>query len=61
VADLPSIGWVMRGGQRVHYPTPDARPSPAHEAIVAGGVRAKVVCQIAPRTDDRLQNHSGTR
>src|SRR4051812_26470544 len=42
-------GCVMRGGQRVHYPTPDARPSPAHETIVAGGVRAEVVRQIAPR------------
>jgi hypothetical protein len=36
-------GCIMRGGQRVQNPAPDARPSPAHEAIVAGGVRAKVV------------------
>ena len=42
-------GCVMTGGQRVHDPVPDARPSPANEAIVAGGVWAKVVRQIAPR------------
>src|ERR1039458_1449730 len=42
-------GCVMRGGESVHYPTPDARPSPANETIVASGVRAKIVRQIAPR------------
>ena len=42
-------GYVMRGGQCVHNPAPGARPSPANEAIVAGGVRAKGFRQIAPR------------
>lgn len=33
-------GCVMRG-QRIHNPGPDARPSPADKAIVAGGVKTK--------------------
>jgi hypothetical protein len=42
-------GCVMGGCQRIHDAGPDARSSPANEAIVAGGVRAKVARQIAPR------------
>ena len=42
-------GCVMRGGQLVENSAPDTRPSPANEAIVAGGVRAKVARQVAPR------------
>src|SRR5262249_13571224 len=40
---------VMGARQRVHNLAPDARPPPADEAIVAGGVRTEVVWQIAPR------------
>jgi hypothetical protein len=53
--DIPMSVQAMKGGalrwecQRVHNPAPDARPSPENEAIVAGGVRAKVVRQVAPR------------
>src|ERR1044072_1251966 len=42
-------GCVMRGGQRIHNPAPDACPSPTDKAIVAGGVGAKVHRHIAPR------------
>ena len=40
---------VMSGGQRLHDPVPDTCPPPANEAIVASGVRAKALRQIAPR------------
>src|SRR5262245_29883774 len=40
---------VMGARQRVYNFAPDARPPPANEAIVAGGVRTEVVWQIAPR------------
>ncbi len=42
VGGLASHGWVMRGRPRVHCPT-QTRSAPAHEAIAAGGVRAKGV------------------
>jgi hypothetical protein len=32
---------IMGGGQRVHDPAPDTSPSPANEAVVAGGVRTR--------------------
>src|SRR6476646_1213313 len=38
----------MGGGQRVHDAAPDASPSPANEAVVAGGVRTEVIGQVAP-------------
>ena len=41
-------GGIMGAGQCAHKLGPHARPSPANEAIVAGGVRAEVVRQIAP-------------
>src|SRR5262245_13124168 len=41
-------GCIMRGGQRVHDPAPDASPTPANETVVAGGVWAKAVGQVAP-------------
>src|SRR5262249_7986505 len=42
-------GGVMSAGQCAHDLGPDARSSPANEAIIASGVRAKVVWQVAPR------------
>ena len=36
-------GRVVGASQRVHNLAPDARPPPANEAIVAGGVRTKTV------------------
>ena len=45
----------MTCGQRVHKLVPYASPAPANESIVAGGVWAKVLRQIAPwrsRTQD---------
>src|SRR6516162_11288662 len=39
---------IMGGGQRVHDAAPDASPSPANEAVVAGGVRTEVIGQVAP-------------
>src|SRR6266700_2572951 len=39
---------IMGNGQRIHDPSPDASPSPANEAIVAGGVWAELMWQIAP-------------
>ena len=42
-------GRIMACCQRIHKLIPHASPAPANEAIVAGGVRAKVVRQIAPR------------
>src|SRR5215203_658750 len=40
---------VMGASENVHDLGPDARSSPANEAIVSSGVRAEVVWQIAPR------------
>src|ERR1700730_86416 len=45
----------MVGGQGIHDLVPHASPAPANEAIVAGGVRAKVLRQITPRRT-RTQN-----
>jgi hypothetical protein len=42
-------GSVMRGGQRIHNLAPDARLSPANDAIVAGGVWTKDIRQVPPR------------
>ena len=39
---------IMGSGQRVHDAAPDASPSPANEAVVAGGVRTEVIGQVAP-------------
>src|ERR1700730_13686422 len=39
----------MVGGQGIHDLVPHASPAPANEAIVAGGVRAKVLRQLTPR------------
>src|SRR5262249_559537 len=39
-------GVIMSAGQCAHDLGPDARPPPANEAIVASGVRTKVVWQI---------------
>jgi hypothetical protein len=39
----------MSAGQCAHNPSPYARSSPANETVVASGVRAEVVWQIAPR------------
>src|SRR6266700_3304081 len=45
----------MVGGQRIHDLVPHSSTAPANEAIVAGGVRAKVLRQITPRRT-RTQN-----
>src|SRR5438552_2058699 len=48
-------GCIMACGQRIHELVPHASPAPANKAIVAGGVWAEVVRQIAPwrtRTQD---------
>jgi hypothetical protein len=39
----------MGASQRVYNPAPEARPPPANEAIVAGGVGTKTVRQVPPR------------
>ena len=39
---------VMGASQRVHDVSPNARPPPANEAIVAGSVGTKTVGQVAP-------------
>ena len=39
----------MGYGKRVYDAAPDARPAPSDEAIVTGGVGAKMIRQIAPR------------
>ena len=36
-------GRIMGAGQRVHDATPNASSSPANEAVVARGVRTKVI------------------
>src|SRR5262245_10801921 len=41
-------GGITSVGQRDHYPGPNARPSPANEAIVASGVWAELARQVAP-------------
>src|SRR5262249_46315936 len=40
---------VMSAGECAHHLGPDARSSPANEAIVTSGVRTEVVGQVAPR------------
>src|SRR6266702_3499849 len=45
----------MVGGQRIHDLVPHSSPAPANEAVVAGGVRPKVLRQITPRRT-RTQN-----
>src|SRR6266545_53311 len=45
----------MVGGQRLHDLVPHSSPAPANEAVVAGGVRPKVLRQITPRRT-RTQN-----
>lgn len=40
---------IMRGGDGIHHPIPNARFSPAHEAIVASCARAIAFRQVAPR------------
>ncbi len=42
-------GRIMACGQRIHKLVPHASPAPANKSVVAGGVRAKVLRQIAPR------------
>jgi hypothetical protein len=42
-------GDIMYSRKGVHNRDPQTRSSPANEAIVAGGVRAEGVGQIAPR------------
>src|SRR5262249_7543117 len=39
---------VMSAGERAHDLGPDARSSPANEAIVASGVWAELLRQVAP-------------
>lgn len=40
---------VMGGADGVHQSVPNARLSPSHEAVVAGGTRAVALGQVAPR------------
>ncbi len=40
---------VVRGGDGIHEPVPDARLSPSHKAVVASGARAVALGQVAPR------------
>ncbi|MBB5984198.1 hypothetical protein HNP60_000172 [Sphingobium sp. B1D3A] len=40
---------IVRGGDGIHHPIPDARRSPSHEAVVAGRSRAIAFGQIALR------------
>ena len=40
---------IVGYGKRVYDAAPDARPAPSDEAIVTGGVGAKMIRQIAPR------------
>jgi hypothetical protein len=42
-------GSIMSSSQCVHDPAPHASPTPANEAIVASGVGAERLRQIAPR------------
>src|SRR5262249_19843685 len=57
-------GRIMSRSERVHNPYPDASPSPANEAIVAGRIWSETVWQIAPRCagsqnpKDAVQNTS---
>ena len=37
---------IMGSGECIYDPAPDARPPPANETIVAGGVWTKVVWQV---------------
>ncbi|OLB76337.1 MAG: hypothetical protein AUI16_09100 [Alphaproteobacteria bacterium 13_2_20CM_2_64_7] len=40
---------IMGGSECIQNLVPNSSPSPAHEAIVASGVRAEGLRQIAPR------------
>lgn len=40
---------IVGSGKRVYNAAPDTSPPPADEAVVASGVRAKRIGQIAPR------------
>src|SRR5262245_34103326 len=42
-------GCIMGSSQCVHDPTPHPSSTPANEAIVAGGMRTKIVRQVSPR------------
>jgi hypothetical protein len=42
-------GSIMSSSQCVHDPAPHASPPPANEAIVASGIGAELLRQIAPR------------
>jgi hypothetical protein len=42
-------GSIMSSSQSVHDPAPNVSPTPTNEAIVASGVRAERLRQIAPR------------
>jgi hypothetical protein len=44
---LPELGRPR--GKCVHDPAPDSSPSPTNEAIVAGGIGAEALREIAPR------------
>ena len=41
---------IVSGGNSVHHPVPDARLSPSHETVVAGGARAIAFGKVAPRS-----------
>jgi hypothetical protein len=40
-------GRIMSTRKRFHDPAPDASPTPANEAVVAGGIWAEALRQIA--------------
>jgi hypothetical protein len=46
---------IVRSGKSVYDSTPNTSPSPANEAVIAGGVRAECVRQTAPGCS-RLQH-----
>src|ERR1043166_1062038 len=41
-------GGVVSAAQRAHDPAPDASPSPTDEAIIASGIWAELLRQVAP-------------
>ena len=42
-------GCIMSSSQCVHDPAPNASPTPPNEAIVASGIGAELMRQVAPR------------
>src|SRR4051812_45476205 len=62
-------GCIMRGGQRIHYPTPDARPSPAHETgiyiftSILESKRVELLHEVVPNVKSvgMLANPKNTR